>query len=190
MQAAIERQGGGRIREIDATIAQRHTERGRQRADDEDYRRLCTSLAVKPGTTLETFLGSTRAAESRRGEVEVDKQQLDRLAIDKAVELKSSSERDKALWDEIHSLESRASNIPADNIRIRAALAEALAVTFPVEMFLRTHQADANRAHRPLAVRDSIPTSPKGAGRRRPKPRRRTRGRCWCGLREISSASW
>jgi len=128
LQAAIERQGGGRIREIDATIAQRHTERGRQRADDEDYRRLCTSLAVKPGTTLETFLGSTRAAESRRGEVEVDKQQLDRLAIDKAVELKSSSERDKALWDEIHSLESRASNIPADNIRIRAALAEALGV--------------------------------------------------------------
>src|SRR3989441_12835083 len=128
LQAAIERQGGGRIREIDAAIAQKQPGRERQRTDDEDYRRLCPALWVKPGTTLETFLGSTRAAQSRRGEVEVEKQQLDRLAIDKAVELKSGSDRDKGLSDEIHSLESRASNIPADNIRIRAALAEALGV--------------------------------------------------------------
>jgi uncharacterized protein YPO0396 len=128
LQAAIERQGGGRIREIEGTIAHKQTERERQRSDEEDYRRLCTALALKPGTTLESFLGSTRAAESRRGEVDAEKQRLDRLVIDKAVEFKSSGERDKALSDEIHSLEGRASNVPADSIGIRAALAEALCV--------------------------------------------------------------
>ena len=128
LQAAIERQGGGRIREVEATIAHMHAGRERQRSDDEDYRRLCTALGLKPGTTLDTFLGSARAAESRGREVEAEKLRLDRLVIDKAVEFKSSSDRDKALSDEIHSLEGRASNIPADGIGIRAALAEALGV--------------------------------------------------------------
>ncbi len=128
LQAAIERQGGGRIREIETTIAHQQAERERQRADDEDYRRLCNALAVKPGTTLETFLGSIRAAGSRRQEVDTEKQRLDRLVIEKAVEFKSSGERDKALSDEIRSLESRESNIPADSIGIREGLAVALGV--------------------------------------------------------------
>ena len=128
LQASIERQGGGRIREIEATIAHEQSERERQRADDADYRRLCTALTVKPGTTLETFLASVRAAGLRRQEVDAEKQRLDRLVIDKAVEFKSSSERDKALSDEIRSLESRASNIPAASIGIREGLAAALGV--------------------------------------------------------------
>ena len=128
LQAAIERQGGGRIREIDATIAHEQAERDRRRADDEDYRRLCTALVVKPGTTLETFLSSIRAAESRRQEVDTEKQRLDRLVIDKAVEFKSGSEREKALSDEIRSLEGRTSNIPAESIGIREGLAAALGV--------------------------------------------------------------
>ena len=128
LQAAIERQGGGRVREIETTIAHEQAERERQRADDADYRRLCTALTVKPGTTLETFLASVRAAGLRRQEVDADKQRLDRLVIDKAVEFKSNSERDKALSDEIRSLESRASNIPAASIGIREGLAAALGV--------------------------------------------------------------
>ena len=128
LQAAIERQGGGRIREIETMIAHAQAERERQRADDEDYRRLCIALAVKPGTTLETFLGSIRAAGLRRKEVDAEKQRLDRLVIDSAVEFKTSSERDKLLSEEIRSLESRANNIPADSIGIREALAAALGV--------------------------------------------------------------
>ena len=128
LQAAIERQGGGRIREIETTIAHEQTERERRRTDDGDYRRLCTALAVKPGATLETFLGSIRAAGLRRQEVDTEKQRLDRLVIDKAVEFKSSSERDKSLSEEIRSLESRASNIPAESIGIREGLAAALGV--------------------------------------------------------------
>lgn len=61
-------------------------------------------------------------------EVEAEKQRLDRMVIDKAVELQSGSERDNALSGEIQSLENRASNIPGDSIRIRASLAEALGV--------------------------------------------------------------
>jgi uncharacterized protein YPO0396 len=128
LQAAIERQGGGRVREIETTIAHEQAERERQRADDADYRRLCTALTVKPGTTLEAFLASVRAAGLRRQEVDADKQRLDRLVIDKAVEFRSNSERDKALSDEIRSLESRASNIPAASIGIREGLAAALGV--------------------------------------------------------------
>jgi len=128
LQAAIERQGGGRIREIEAVIAHKVTERQRQREDDEAYRKLCAALALKPGATLETFLATARAAQARHAEIESDKRERDHLAIDKAVEFRTLSERDKALSGEIQSLETRASNIPAESIRIREALGNALGV--------------------------------------------------------------
>jgi len=128
LRAAIELQGGGRIREIEADIQRKQVERERQKKDEEDYRRLCGALGLKPGATLEAFLASARAAELRRKEVETEKQRVDRLAIDKAVEFREGESREKALSDEIQSLKSRKSNIPADSIRIRQALAEALNV--------------------------------------------------------------
>lgn len=128
MRAAIELQGGGRMREIEADIERKQAERGRQQADEQDYRKLCAALGLKPGTTLETFLAAGRIAESRRTEIEAEKQRVDRLAIDKAVEFREIGVRDKALSNEIQSLKGRASNIPADGIRIREALAEALNV--------------------------------------------------------------
>lgn len=126
LRAAIERQGGGRIREIEADIQRKQAEQLRQRKDEEDYRRLCGALGIKPGATLEAFLASARAAGLRRNEVDAEKQLADRFAIDKAVEFRETGVRDKTLSDEIQSLKSRSSNIPADGIRIRQALAEAL----------------------------------------------------------------
>ncbi len=128
LRAAIELQGGGRIREIDADIARKQIERGRQQADEQDYRKLCVALGLKPGTTLETFLAASKTSESRQVEIETEKQRLDRLAIDKAVEFREIGGRDKELSNEIQSLKGRTSNIPADGIRIRDALAEALNV--------------------------------------------------------------
>jgi uncharacterized protein YPO0396 len=128
LQSAIERHGGGRIREIEAQIEHKRTERERQRSDEEAYRRLCNALGLKPGTTLDAFLATARAAESSRAGIESHKSELDRQSIDKAVEFRSESERDKALTQEIQSLERRESNIPADSIRMRDALAEAVGV--------------------------------------------------------------
>jgi uncharacterized protein YPO0396 len=128
LQAAIDRQGGGRIREIEGTISHLTSGRDRQRADDETYRRLCTALGVRPGTTLESFMGSLRNAQSRCSELETEKRNLDKASIEKAVEFRNGSERDKVLSEEIRSLENRTSNIPADSIGMRAALAEALGV--------------------------------------------------------------
>jgi uncharacterized protein YPO0396 len=128
IQLAIERQGGGRIRELEREIETKAEQRDRQRGEDEQYRRLCTNLDVRPGTTLESFLGCMRSAEARRAEIETDKQRLDRAAIDKGVEFLTSSDRDKQLTEEIRSLEGRANNLPVDSIRIREALAAALGV--------------------------------------------------------------
>lgn len=128
IQVAIERQGGGRIRELERDIEAKASERDRQRGEDEQYRRLCTNLEVRPGTTLDTFLGCMRSTESRRNEIDAEKQRLDRAAIDKGVEFLTSSERDKQLAEEIRSLEGRANNLPIDSIRIREALATAVGV--------------------------------------------------------------
>ncbi|MGA2190058.1 MAG: ATP-binding protein, partial [Steroidobacteraceae bacterium] len=128
IQVAIERQGGGRIRELEADIRARTTERERQRHDDEQYRRLCTNLNVRPGTTLETFLGSIQSAQTRYSELDAEKQRLDRAAVEKGVEFVNNSDRDKQLTDEIRSLEGRANNLPIDSIRIRENLASALGV--------------------------------------------------------------
>lgn len=128
VQVAIERKGGGRIRELERDIDAKGTERDRQRGEDEQYRRLCTDLDIRPGTTLETFLGCLRSADSRRAQIDTEKQRLDRAAIDKGVEFLTSSEHDKQLTDEIRSLEGRANNLPIDSIRIRENLATTLGV--------------------------------------------------------------
>ena len=128
IQVAIERQGGGRIRELETEIRAKATERERQRGDDEHYRRLCTSLEVRPGTTLETFLGSIQSAQARHADLDAQKQRLDRAAVDKGVEFLNNSDRDKQLTEEIRSLEGRANNLPIDSIRIRESLAAALGV--------------------------------------------------------------
>lgn len=133
LRAAIELQGGGRIPEIETEVERRQSERQRQQADEQDYRKLCEALGIKPGTTLDAFMVSTRNAESRRREIDSEKQRLDRLAIDKAVEFREMGNRDKMLSEEIQSLAGRESNIPANNIRIRAALSEALNVD-PAEL--------------------------------------------------------
>ena len=128
VQAAVERHGGGRLRELEARIAPLLAERERRREDESAYRRLCGALELKPGTTLEAFLATARAAQLRRAEFDSGKADLDRLAIDKAVEFREHGERDQALSREIQSLETRAGNIPAESIRIRDALAEAVGV--------------------------------------------------------------
>jgi uncharacterized protein YPO0396 len=128
VQVAIERQGGGRIRELERDIEARASERDRQRGEDDQYRRLCTELDVRPGSTLETFLACLRSIEGRRSQIDAETQRLDRAAVDKGVEFLTHSERDKALTDEIRSLEGRANNLPVDNIRIREGLASVLGV--------------------------------------------------------------
>lgn len=128
IQVAIERQGGGRIRDLEREIEAKATERDRQRGEDEHYRRLCSDLDIRPGTTLETFLSALRAVQSRRGQIDQDKQRLDRDAIDKGVEFVTRSDRDKQLTEEIRSLEGRANNLPIDSIRIRENLANAVGV--------------------------------------------------------------
>jgi uncharacterized protein YPO0396 len=128
IQVAIERQGGGRVRELEADIRAKTTERDRQRDDDEQYRRLCTNLAIRPGTTLETFLGSIQSVQARYADLDAEKQRLDRAAVEKGVEFLNTSERDKQLTEEIRSLEGRANNLPIDSIRIRENLASALGV--------------------------------------------------------------
>ncbi|MEO8137182.1 MAG: ATP-binding protein, partial [Betaproteobacteria bacterium] len=128
LRAAVELQGGGRIREIEAEIGRKQTERAQQQTNDQQYRKLCEALGIRPGTTLDAFMAATRDAAKRRAEIDAEKQRLERLAIDKAVEFRETGSRDKALSEEIQSLKERESNIPVSNIRIRAALAEALNV--------------------------------------------------------------
>ena len=147
VRAAAELQGGGRIREIEAEVGRMQDERSRQQNNEEQYRKLCEALGIRPGTTLDAFLTATRDAAKRRAEIDIEKQRLDRLAIDKGVDFSESSKRDKALSEEIQSLKGRESNIPLDSIRIRAALAEALTVdsaelAFAGEL-LRVRPADA-----------------------------------------------
>jgi uncharacterized protein YPO0396 len=128
VQFAIERQGGGRVRELERDIEAKSMQRDRQRGEDEQYRRLCSELDVRPGTTLEAFLGGLRSVESRRVETEEERQKLDRAAVDKGVEFLNLDDRNKLLTEEIRSLEGRANNLPIASIRIRENLAAALGV--------------------------------------------------------------
>lgn len=129
LRAAIELQGGARIREIEAEIARLGGERIRRQKDDDDYRKLCAALGVRPATTLDGFVASVQAASTRMQALQTEKQALDREAIDRGVEFKDLDTRTRLLADEIQSLRKRASNIPGANIAIRDALAEVLGKT-------------------------------------------------------------
>ncbi|MFN0298800.1 MAG: ATP-binding protein [Burkholderiales bacterium] len=126
LRAAIELQGGARIREIEAAIARLGGERVRRQKDDDDYRKLCVALGVRPATTLDAFVSTMQAATTRMQALQTEKQTLDREAVDRGVEFKDLDTRTKSLAEEIQSLRRRASNIPVANITIRDALAEVL----------------------------------------------------------------
>lgn len=146
-QMAIERQGGGRIRELESDIESKSRDRERQRGDDEHYRRLCTELEIRPGSTLDAFLGTIRTADQSRTQIESEKQRLDRAAVDKGVEFVNGSERDKQFTEEIRSLENRANNIPISSIRIREGLAAAIGVDADELPFVGEH-LQVRRNHR------------------------------------------
>lgn len=128
INAAIENSGGGRIRELDGLIGEKAKTRQARKDKERQLRALTTNLGLSAAETPEAFSRLRERAEIRATECAETDRRLRNEEIDKAVEFKRLGEEIAALRLELESLKKRVSNVPAEQIRLRAELAAALSV--------------------------------------------------------------
>lgn len=126
INAAIENNGGGRIRELDTLIAEKAKTRQARSDKERQLRALTANLGLSVAETPEAFSRlRERTAVGAEEYAEADRR-LRNEEIDKGVEFKRLGEQVAVLRRELESLKTRVSNIPAEQIRLRADLAAAL----------------------------------------------------------------
>jgi uncharacterized protein YPO0396 len=126
LEAAIEREGGARIAELQREIAARAEERDRRVSKAERYRDLARAAELPTALDAETFIANGSAIAGRREETGMAQATVQNAITDAAVEMRELNEQHGALVAELESLRRRRSNIPAHMLRIRELLCAAL----------------------------------------------------------------
>ena len=128
LKGAIAANGGDRLERLAAEIAERSAER-RRRSDRADrYATLAAQLGLPAAATLEAFVTNRHSVAERLGHIDTQESELQNASVDQSVELRTLKREHELLEGELASLRERRSNIDARQIRIRAALCDALGV--------------------------------------------------------------
>lgn len=122
----IARNGGDRLERLRSELTSRGREKAQRAQRAEIYDRCAAGAGLPSPTDAQSFAANARQASDRGGHVERTLAELRSKAIDQAVGFRQLTEQRRVLEAEVDSLRHRRSNIPADFLRIRARLCEAL----------------------------------------------------------------
>jgi len=128
LKQAISDNGGDRIEQLKEAIRLAGTERDRCKAKAERYAELLRVIDETPAETPDTFLRQRQLLEQHLAQGRVQEAEFQNTMTERAVELHQGKAQHQALVAEIDSLMARRSNIPAEQVRLRAALCEALGI--------------------------------------------------------------
>jgi len=126
LKRAVAEQGGDRLEELAQQIRQQELERERRQRKAERYQDQLDIIQEPVAANEIDFISQREALNARRATVNDEESSLQNQLTEMSVGLKERRSEHGALCDEITSLRSRRSNIPASQIAIRAALARAL----------------------------------------------------------------
>ena len=126
LEAAIKREGGDRISEIQREIAALAEERERRASKSERYRGLARAAELSVTLDAETFISNGRAIAGKREEAGLAQAAAQNAITDASVDMRELNERHGSLVAELESLRRRRSNIPTHMLRIRERLCTAL----------------------------------------------------------------
>ncbi len=124
----IARNGGERLERLRSDITRHTREKGDRERRAESYDRAAANAGLPAATDGQGFLANARTVLALQPRLEQEVATLRQQTIDGSVHFKELAGRQQVLAAEIDTLRQRKSNIPADFLRMRTRLCEALSV--------------------------------------------------------------
>jgi uncharacterized protein YPO0396 len=128
LAAAIEREGGGRLRDIAIEIGRLEADQQRQSARTREYQALARRLSLSPRADPDHFAANQARARTLLAGHDAEEAALVQRDRDLHAEIRGIDAACRALAEEIEALQRRRSNIPLHLIDLRAALCRELAI--------------------------------------------------------------
>lgn len=129
LKRSIAENGGDRIERLSVDIRSKNTERERRQEKSLRYAKLVHAVSEEPAQSEEEFLAlRSRFSEMGLG-LKAHEAYLQNALTERGVTMRQGRQEHEVLSAEIKSLKSRRSNIPAEQVGMRSALCEALALS-------------------------------------------------------------
>ena len=128
LKRAVADNGGDRLERLAAEIQQKDQERGTRQGKAQRYAQLAGQADAQPAQDEAAFLAQRRTFAELAEQARSQAADLENAEREQDFGFRQGMEQRKALLDGIASLKSRRSNIDEQQVRIRAALCQALAL--------------------------------------------------------------
>ena len=120
--------GGDRLAAIDVERRRLDKEKPVRKDNFDRYNQRLAEVGMAPVSEAEQFAATGARAESRRAELETEHASLQNDLSERRFEQRSIDEESKQINDELHSLQSRRSNIPRVSLELRQRLGADLGI--------------------------------------------------------------
>jgi uncharacterized protein YPO0396 len=120
--------GGDRLAAIDLEIGRRESEKPVRKDKFDRYNTRLAEVGMAPVSEAVQFAATRARAESRRAELESEHAALQNDLSERRFEQRSIDEESKQVNDELHSLQSRRSNVPRVSLELRQRLGDDLGI--------------------------------------------------------------
>ena len=126
LRQSIAANGGDRLERLAEAIRVKGIARDARKKKAERYAELARAAGAQPGEDEAAFQAQHKAFAQQLASTGTQEAELQNALTEQTVELHQGKQQHERLSDEIDSLKARRSNIPAEQIRMRAALCQAL----------------------------------------------------------------
>ncbi len=126
LRQSIAANGGDRLERLAEAIRVQGIVRDARKKKAERYAELVRAAGGQPGEDEAAFQAQHKAFARQLASTGTQEAELQNALTEQTVELHQGKQQHERLSDEIDSLKARRSNIPAEQIRMRAALCQAL----------------------------------------------------------------
>jgi len=122
LKIEIAGQGGNRLEDIAAEIDELAREQSRRRQRQAQFNRLLAGAGLEPVAGESQFAVARSKVEAREAQLRADQAEAQNRLTDASVALQKVTDDAQAVNEELHSLQSRRTNLPRASLELRARL--------------------------------------------------------------------
>ena len=120
--------GGDRLAEIERLIERHQRDKQTRQARFDHFNTLLSQVGMEQVSVAEQFLATRERSVARQMELEVEHSAIENDLNERRFEQRSINEESEGVNKELHSLQTRRSNIPRDSLELRQRLCDDLAI--------------------------------------------------------------
>jgi len=120
--------GGDRLADIERLIERHQRDRQTRQTKFDHFNTLLSQVGMEQVSVAEQFLATRERAVARQMELEVEHSAIENDLSERRFEQRSLNEESEGVNRELHSLQTRRSNIPRDSLELRQRLCDDLAI--------------------------------------------------------------